>query len=252
MADSSSVAFTGCWGRAPKPPTAPDREGSQHGRRKSLSGLWWGRGAADAPAPAEGGEPADDRNLADALAGLQLDEQQQQAAAKAPAGKAAPPAAGPSHRRRWSFGRQVAPLPEPSLAEAEAAGSPAEDDLLATSSGDLSFSSRRGSPSHARRQDAKQQQQQQQPAPPPGLTPRPSPGWAAGDEGGSPSSSAGTEPEVPTPPRGQGGYRRLWHSISSVRKGDPLPAAAAAPCGDVTVDSLVRAVQVRAVCAAAG
>jgi hypothetical protein len=58
------------------------------------------------------------------------------------------------------------------------------------------------------------------------------------------AAPAAEEQGCAPPPRGQG-YRRLWHTITSVRKGDPLPGGGGASSSDVTVESLVKAVQVR-------
>lgn len=240
--DTPHAVNVGCFGRAsiarlPVPPQEPKE--TQHARRRSL-GSWFSYRSSEGP-PAEGGErTADADALAEILAGLELEnasepaqqQQQRKAADKAASGKLS---SAPVHRRRWSLGRQVAPQPQPEEAEDAARGSTAaetalDDDLLARTSSDLSYSSRRSSPTHASRQGAAL-------PPPPGLSQQQQQPESPGD--GAAAAA------VFTPPRGQGGYRRLWHSITSVRKGDPLPAANGGPGGDVTVESLVRGVQAR-------
>jgi hypothetical protein len=209
----SSKATTGCWGVS-KQAAAPAADKSLHSRRRSFT--WFGSSSSKSHAeevpPLDSEEQATLDNLADALFDLDLEESQ-------PATAPVKPSKGdkPLHRRRWSFGRQVAPQP---AAQAEAA---AADDLLVTSS-DISISSQ-GSPQHAAVAAAA--------AAAAAALQRPSP---------APSASASAA-ATPAPQRSSGSYRRLWHSITSVRKGDALPGSgAAAP--EVSVESLVKAVQV--------
>ena len=238
----SSPAGVSCWGlqsaRAPPGLPAPSSEApaKTHIRRRSFGAKWFGRhddnAAADPSAqPSAQPQAPNSHGLEAALFDLNLDDERSPSAGgfagKGSSGgsrKCASPAhaAGtppPLHRRRWSFGRQVMPQP----VQTDAAEAAAEvdgrggDDLLVTASSSVTSSSARSSPQHPAAALAQQQQQQQQQAAP------------------------------ATPPQARGpSYRRLWNSITSVRKGDPLPAHASGPSSDVTVESLVKAVQVGA------
>ncbi|PSC77032.1 Pentatricopeptide repeat-containing [Micractinium conductrix] len=235
----SSPAGVSCWGlqsaRAPPGLPAPSSEApaKTHIRRRSFGAKWFGRhddnAAADPSAqPSAQPQAPNSHGLEAALFDLNLDDERSPSAGgfagKGSSGgsrKCASPAhaAGtppPLHRRRWSFGRQVMPQP----VQTDAAEAAAEvdgrggDDLLVTASSSVTSSSARSSPQHPAAALAQQQQQQQQQ--------------------GAPA----------TPPQARGpSYRRLWNSITSVRKGDPLPAHASGPSSDVTVESLVKAVQ---------
>ncbi len=228
----SSVVALGCFGGS----RALERPRELPRRRSSFG--WFGRGATDAES-AVAAEPAPDSEAAaaEALAALQLGEQPAEAAKAGPS-KPAPLSA---HRRRWSFGRQVAPQPAPDADsdaspvanDAAAAAAAVQDDLLVAAS-ESSFSSiARSSPERAQQAaaPAKPARHQQGAAPPatPDAQQQRQQGGAAG---------------AATPQKGQG-YRRLWNSITSVRKGDPYPAGGAAGGAEVTVESLVKAVQVR-------
>lgn len=205
-------------------------------RRRSSFG-WFGRGGTDGEAAAaDSAAPDSEATVAEALAALQLGEQP---AEPAKAGPSKPPPLS-AHRRRWSFGRQVAPQPaadadsdgSPVANEAAAASAAVQDDLLVATS-ESSFSSiTRSSPERA--QAAARPARQQQGAAPPAT-----PDQQRQQAGGAPAAGA------TTPQKGQG-YRRLWHSITSVRKGDPYPAGGSPGSAEVTVESLVKAVQVGA------
>lgn len=211
---ASEKVTAGCFGvGSAKALPQPEKPG--HQRRKS----WFSRrqAAEEAQPPALDAADPDDK-LCEGLFDLDLADD----AGNGKARKGDKPAAASLHRRRWSFGaRQVAPQPsQPS----DAAPEPASD-LLASSS-DLSVTDS-GSPQSAAGAAAA--------AAAAAALGRPSPSVAA-----SPSPVAAA---APSPQRSAGSYRRLWHSITSVRKGDALPATSAAPGGDVSVESLVKAVQ---------
>jgi hypothetical protein len=228
----SSVVALGCFGgsRALERPQLP--------RRRSSFG-WFGRAPptdAEGPAAADAA-PDSEAAVAEALAALQLGEQPADAAGKPGPSKPAPLSA---HRRRWSFGRQVAPQPAPDADsdgspvanEAAAAAAAVQDDLLVAASESSISSITRSSPERAQQAASARPARQQQGAAPP-ATPE-----QRQQSGGAPAAGA------TTPQKGQG-YRRLWHSITSVRKGDPYPAGGGSSGAEVTVESLVKAVQVR-------
>lgn len=250
--------FTFGVGTGPKalPPPPPGKP--SHSRRRSI-GSWLSGKSQDSNTaevnPSSEGAPEDKLDkLAHDLSKFDLEEDGASSGAGnsgSAGGKAADKGSSAAtapphrlHRRRWSFGRQqVAPQPD---AAAQEPGSPV-DDLLVSSS-DISVNSARSSPHQAAAAAAaaaasaagaarqrselpvlpppQQQQQQQQHI----------------------SGHSGAAPTPATPPQQRGpGYRRLWHSITSVRKGDPLPLqGGSGPSSDVTVESLVKATQVRA------
>lgn len=207
-------------------------------RRRSSFGWPFVRNTSEASATDEsaaaaaGGAADSEATVAEALAALQLGEQPGEAAKPGPS---KPPPLS-AHRRRWSFGRQVAPQPaldadsdgSPVANEASAAAAAVQDELLVAASESSFASIARSSPERA--QAARPARQQQGAAPP--ATPD-----QQRQQGGSAAGAA-------TPSKAQG-YRRLWHSITSVRKGDPYPATGGSSGAEVTVESLVKAVQVR-------
>lgn len=238
--------FTFGVGTGPKPLPPPPPSKPSHSRRRSL-GSWLSGKSQDSNTvevnPLSEGAPED--KLASDLSKLDLEvdgastsagssgSASGKAADKGSSAATAPPLR--LHRRRWSFGRQqVAPQPD---AAAQEPGSPVDELLVASRDG--SVSSARGSPhaaaaaaataaaaavAAARQRSelpAPQQQQQQQ------------------------QQQQAAAPTPATPPQQRGpGYRRLWHSITSVRKGDPLPLQGGpGPSSDVTVESLVKATQ---------
>lgn len=209
---ASEKVTAGCFGvGSVKALPQPEKPG--HQRRKS----WFSRRqtAEETQPPALDAGDLDDK-LCEGLFDLDLGDETSNGKAR----KGDKPAAASLHRRRWSFGgaRQVAPQPATSDSTVEPAS-----DLLASSS-DLSVDSS-GSPQSSAVAAA---------------------AAAAAAALGRPSPSTGATaapPAAPSPQRSAGSYRRLWHSITSVRKGDALPAAAGAPGGDVSVESLVKAVQ---------
>ena len=210
---TGKVVASGCFGGVgggSKALTAPTDKPA-HQRRRSFG--WFGSRAHEEPQPSAG-EQADGDKLAESMFDLDLDEEQPRSPRKADS----KPAATTLHRRRWSFGRQVLPQPAPAPAAQEAA---AADDLLVTSS-DISVSSQ-GSPQHAAVAAA-------------------AAAAAALEQRQAPDAAAA----APSPQRSQGSYRRLWHSITSVRKGDALPAQGSGTSTEVSVESLVKAVQVGA------
>ncbi|EFN53188.1 expressed protein [Chlorella variabilis] len=207
---TGKVVASGCFGGVgggSKALTAPTDKPA-HQRRRSFG--WFGSRAHEEPQPSAG-EQADGDKLAESMFDLDLDEEQPRSPRKADS----KPAATTLHRRRWSFGRQVLPQPAPAPAAQEAA---AADDLLVTSS-DISVSSQ-GSPQHAAVAAA-------------------AAAAAALEQRQAPDAAAA----APSPQRSQGSYRRLWHSITSVRKGDALPAQGSGTSTEVSVESLVKAVQ---------
>eukprot|EP00887_Chlorella_sp_A99_P006645 scaffold3.g6645.t1 len=226
----------GCaWIRNPP----PDKSGKESSRRSFT--LWSsGRREANPPHP-PAAPPADasednatslSANLFDLelgsleLGSLELDAG---AAAPEPAAKAGSKAAGmpapapPAslHRRRWSFGRKVAPA-EPAAPPADAATS-----ILDTTQSDLPRISTDGAASPTGSSAGGGGGVLLRPSPPPG-------GGADAPAVGEQAAAAAAKAQ---------GYRRLWQSITSVRKGDAAAAQLPSQLPDVTVEGLVRAVQ---------
>lgn len=206
-------APVGCFGTATKAlPQASEKPG--HQRKRSFG--WFGSKGHLASAQNET-EQAEDV-LSDALFDLDLDDGQ-----PAPSGKPSKlpdkaAVAASLHRRRWSFGRQVVPQPQP---EQERVAGP---EALLTTCSDLSISSQ-GSPQHAAAAAAA------------AALSRPS------SELVSQEAAAAAAATAPPAQRSQGSYRRLWHSITSSRKAEGLALHGGSLGGDVSVESLVKAVQ---------